>query len=113
MIVDAGKENMPGRFATFDTITSPEYGRQHLAIKSEWKPTLDNVVNYRVKKPFDVYEGPVGPQIDGQTYLSGGGTQITFKDNDAWSNARPNKYNGKTKDPYLDVVSIKPLPPEL
>lgn len=64
------------------------------------------------KKPFDIYEGSVGPQIDGRTYLSGGGTQITFKDNDAWSNARPNKYNGKTKDPYLDVVSIKPLPPE-
>ncbi|MCP5014685.1 MAG: hypothetical protein GY938_05300, partial [Ketobacter sp.] len=111
MIVDNGKENMPGRFGTVDDIPNVNYGRQNLAIKEEWKPTLDNVVTYRVKKPFDVYEGPVGPQIDGSTYLEGGGSQITFKDSGVWENARPNKYNKNTTDPYLEIVDVKPLKP--
>ncbi|WP_370981204.1 RHS repeat-associated core domain-containing protein [Agaribacterium sp. ZY112] len=110
MIVDEGADDMPGRFATFDDIASPEYGRQKLAIKKEWKSTLDNVVTYRVKKPFDVYEGPVGPQIDGSTYVAGGGTQITFKDQGtSWANARPNEFNDFTDDPYLEVAGKKKL----
>lgn len=49
------------------------------------------------EKIFDVYSGPVGPQIDGKTYLPGGGTQITFKDpKTSWSNARPNEFNDFT-----------------
>ncbi|MCX2781344.1 RHS repeat-associated core domain-containing protein, partial [Microbulbifer thermotolerans] len=109
MIVNSGMEDMPGKFATFDDIPNAEYGRQKLAIKEKWKPTLDNVVTYRVKKPFDVYYGPVGPQVDGKTYLKGGGTQINFVDQHAWSNARPNKYNNYTEDPYLEIVEIKSL----
>ncbi len=110
MIVDSGMEDLPGKFGTTDDIPNAAYGRQKLAIKEAWKPTLDNVVTYRVKKPFDVYEGPVGPQIDGGTYLKGGGSQITFKEPGAsWAKARPNEYNDFTDDPYLEVVDITPL----
>ncbi len=113
MIVDSGMEDIPGKFATFDTIPDAAYGREQLAIKKGWKSTLDNVVTYKVKKPFDVYEGPVGPQIDGKTYLSGGGSQITFKDpKTSWSNARPNEFNDFIDDPYLEVASIKKLDKE-
>jgi RHS repeat-associated protein len=110
MIVDNGMEDMPGRFGTTDFISNSTYGRQNLAIKEGWKPTLDNVVTYRVRKQFDVYEGPVGPQVDGKIYLKGGGTQITFKEPQvAWSNARPNEYNNFTDDPYLEIVDIRKL----
>jgi RHS repeat-associated protein len=112
MIVDEGKEDMPGRFATFDNIPDAEYGRQKLAIKESWKPTLDNVVTYEVNKPFEVYEGPVGPQIDNGKYLKGGGTQITFVDNSDWASARPNKYNDYTDNPVLQVKSIRALDDE-
>ncbi|MGO3847541.1 MAG: RHS repeat-associated core domain-containing protein [Pseudoalteromonas prydzensis] len=109
MIVDDGSEDMPGRFATFDNITNTEYGRQKLAIKESWKPTLDNVVTYEVLRPFKVYEGPVGPQVDNGKYLKGGGTQVTFADNKDWSSARPNKYNDYTEEPKLDVKSKREL----
>ena len=110
MIIDNGMEDLPGKFGTTDAIPNAAYGRQNLAIKEAWKPTLDNVVTYRVRKPFDVYEGPVGPQIDGNSYLKGGGSQITFKDpNSSWSNARPNEFNEFTDDPYLEIVDIKKL----
>lgn len=33
MIVDAGMEDMPGKFATFDSISDEAYGRNQLAIK--------------------------------------------------------------------------------
>jgi uncharacterized protein RhaS with RHS repeats len=109
MIVDEGREDMPGRFGTTDNIPDSQYGRQNLAIKEEWKPTLDNVVTYEVLEPFDVYAGPVGPQIDGSNYLAGGGTQITFVDDKDWSTARPNKYNGNTSKPKLAVKGIREL----
>ena len=109
MIVDDGSEDMPGRFATFDNITNTEYGRQKLAIKESWKPTLDNVVTYEVLRPFKVYEGPVGPQVDNGKYLKGGGTQVTFADDKDWSSARPNKYNDYTEEPKLDVKSKREL----
>jgi hypothetical protein len=111
MIVNTGQENMPGRFGTEDLIPDASYGRQQLAIKETWKPTLDTVVTYRVRKPFDVYEGPVGPQVCKGEYLPGGGSQINFKDDHAWQNARPNKYNSYTSDPYLEIVDVQPLKP--
>lgn len=86
-----------------------KYGREMLAIKEGWKPTLDQVVTYEVKRPFDVYVGPVGSQVDGSTYLPSGGTQITFVDADVWSNAVPNKYNGYTSNPYLEIAKITPV----
>ncbi|WP_084605588.1 RHS repeat-associated core domain-containing protein [Psychromonas aquimarina] len=108
MIVNEGMEDLPGQFGTQDNIVNTEYGRQQLAIKEVWKPKLDNVVTYRVNKEFDVYEGPVGPQIDNGKYLKGGGTQITFSEpKKVWSNARPNEFNDFTDEPYLDVVKIK------
>jgi len=112
MIVDDARENMPGRFGTIDNIPDSQYGRQNLAIKEEWKPTLDNVVTYEVLEPFDVYEGPVGPQIDGTNYLAGGGTQLTFVDDKDWSTARPNKYNDNTDKPKLAVKGIRELDDE-
>ena len=112
MIVDEGKEDMPGRFATFDEIQDVQYGRQKLAIKDSWKPTLDNVVTYEVKRPFKVYAGPVGPQVDNGKYLRGGGTQITFVDNSDWASARPNKYNDYTDEPVLEIKSIRALDDE-
>lgn len=47
--------------------------------------------------------------FDGHNYLKGGGTQITFKDESVWKQARPNRYNNYAADPYLEVVGIKPL----
>jgi hypothetical protein len=85
---------------TFMDLGSYESGRIGL---------LDQVVTYEVKRPFDVYVGPVGPQVDGSTYLPGGGTQITFVDTDVWSNAVPNKYNGYTSNPYLEIAKITPV----
>lgn len=70
----------PGNFATFDNITSVDYVRNKLAVKSDWKTDCSKVVTYRVKEGMEisVLEGPVGPQIDikADKYLSGGGTQI-------------------------------------
>ncbi|MEI8618359.1 hypothetical protein P4S63_18270 [Pseudoalteromonas sp. B193] len=100
---------MPGRFATFDNITNTEYGRQKLAIKESWKPTLDNVVTYEVLRPFKYTKAPVGLQVDNGKYLKGGGTQVTFADDKDWSSARPNKYNDYTEEPKLDVKSKREL----
>ena len=109
MIVNHGAISEPGKFGTMDNITNEDYGRQKLAIKEEWKSTLDLIVTYEVIRPFDVYEGPVGPQIDGKKYLAGGGSQVNFKDQKVWENAVPNKYNNYTKEPYLRVKSVKPV----
>ncbi len=110
MIVDHGKANEPGRFATEDFIPDVNYGRQQLAIREEWKSSLDTVVTYRVRKPFDVYEGPVGPQISNGDYLKGGGSQINFDDT-VWKSAVPNKHNSPLSDPYLEIVDVRPLKP--
>jgi len=70
----------PGRFGTTDNITSVDYVRNKLAVKSNWKKDCGKVVEYRVKKGMElpVQSGPVGPQIDlnADKFLPGGGTQI-------------------------------------
>ncbi|WP_160724835.1 hypothetical protein [Bacillus sp. USDA818B3_A] len=73
----------PGRFSTKDHITSVEFVRNQLAVKSDWKADCSVVVEYRVKagKELPVQTGPVGPQIDvnADKYLSGGASQIFIK----------------------------------
>lgn len=68
----------PGGFATFDDIPDVNYVRNDLAVKSDWKPSVDRVATYEVIKPLPVKIGPVGPQIDASAskYLPGGGAQV-------------------------------------
>ena len=68
----------PGAFGTFDRIPSVEYVRMSLAVKSEWKPSIDRVVTYEITAPLIADVGTVGPQIDGPAdrYLPGGGSQF-------------------------------------
>ncbi|ULT57361.1 hypothetical protein L1999_01740 [Neobacillus drentensis] len=71
----------PGRFSTRDHITSVDFVRNKLAVKSDWKADCSVVVEYRVKKELPVQTGPVGPQIDvnADKYLPGGASQIFIK----------------------------------
>ncbi|VAK69197.1 RhsB [Enterobacter hormaechei] len=68
----------PGGFATFDDIPNASYVRNELAVKMEWKPDIDRVITYEVKKPLPVKIGAVGPQVDkgANVYLPGGGSQV-------------------------------------
>ncbi|WP_261888061.1 RHS repeat domain-containing protein [Vibrio rhizosphaerae] len=72
----------PGGFGTIDTIPNSNYVWNELAVKRSWKPQgVDRVVTYKVDKPFEVLEGPVGPQVevlsDGKKrYIPGGGSQL-------------------------------------
>ncbi|MFC0229133.1 hypothetical protein [Serratia aquatilis] len=70
------KVTTPGNFGTFDDINNVSYVRNELAVKEGWKKDVSKVTTYEVTKPINVFEGPVGPQIDGGKYLSGGGSQI-------------------------------------
>ncbi|MDR0299913.1 MAG: hypothetical protein LBI13_07560 [Streptococcaceae bacterium] len=92
--------NRPGNFATnSNTIENVDYVRNNLAVRSDWKPNIDRVVQYKVKEgmTLPVKEGPVGPQIDltTNTYLKGGANQYQI--------AVDNKDIMK----YLDVVSVR------
>ena len=68
----------PGGFGTFDRIASVEFVRLSLAVKTEWKATIDRVVTYEITAPLLADVGTVGPQIDGPAdrYLPGGGSQF-------------------------------------
>ena len=108
MITNTGQGKFPGQFGTFDNIENATYGRDKLAIKEVWKPTLDRKVQYEVQKPFEVEYGPVGPQIeklpDGSyKYLPGGGTQIKLNYKD-YQNAVARPDNGNTPNAYLKVI---------
>ncbi|WP_417354685.1 RHS repeat-associated core domain-containing protein [Gallaecimonas pentaromativorans] len=115
MITNLGSETSPGKFATPDIIENEAYGRDSLAIKEVWKPTLDQVVEYEVESGKEVpyKHGPVGPQIDklkdgSYKYLPGGGYQYELMYEDYW-NAVPNKGNNFTDDAYLSVKNISSL----
>lgn len=68
--------NRPGGFGTSDAIPNTNYVRDQLAVKDAWKPEIDRVVRYEVTQDLPIRTGPVGPQIDGSTYLPGGGSQL-------------------------------------
>ncbi|HFI0066043.1 TPA: hypothetical protein ACGORS_002310, partial [Streptococcus suis] len=90
----------PGGFGTDSgTISSKDYVYNVLAVKSDWKPELERVVQYRVKEGVElpVQVGPVGPQIDVQVdkYLPGGASQIQMLVEPA------------NRMDYLDIVSVR------
>jgi hypothetical protein len=72
----------PGGFGTVDSIPNSNYVWNDLAVKHSWKPQgVDRVVTYKVNKPFQVLEGPVGPQVEilpngKKRYIPGGGSQL-------------------------------------
>ena len=71
----------PGRFATTpNTIKDVDYVRTELAVKPEWKPSIDRVAVYEVKDGVNIQglKGPVGPQIvlQNDLYLPGGADQV-------------------------------------
>ncbi|MBC1833131.1 ribonuclease YeeF family protein [Listeria seeligeri] len=56
----------PGRFGTpTGTIRDVDYVRDNLAVKNDWKPSIDKVVTYRVKDgvKLPVLEGPVDHKL--------------------------------------------------
>jgi len=56
--------DQPGSFGTFDRIASVADVREDLAVRSDWKPTVDRVVTYEVVRELPVRIGPIGPQVD-------------------------------------------------
>ena len=72
---------LPGAFATKDHIPDGQFVRDKLAVRTDWKTSVDNVQEYEVIKDVDVFRGPVGPQIDPVTgtYLPGGASQVEFR----------------------------------
>ncbi|RZJ92542.1 MAG: RHS repeat-associated core domain-containing protein, partial [Hymenobacter sp.] len=81
MAMGAGQPNtLPGAFATKDVIPDVAYVRDNLAVRSDFKKTVDYVQEYQVIKDIDVIRGPVGPQIDPAAgkYLPCGGGQVHF-----------------------------------
>lgn len=90
----------PGRFATTNNISSVDFVRNNLAVKSDWKADCSKVIEYRVKGGVEipVQIGPVGAQIDINIdkYLPGGANQIFI-----------NLGRGVNMMDYLEVVSIR------
>ena len=54
----------PGAFGTFDHLDELDDVRDGLAVRTEWKPSVDRFVTYEVTRPLPVFVGPVGPQVD-------------------------------------------------
>ncbi|WP_421195460.1 RHS repeat-associated core domain-containing protein [Aeromonas enteropelogenes] len=116
MITNEGRAQFPGQYGTPNEIPNASFGRDNLAIKEEWKGTLDRRVTYEVQRPFDIEYGPVGPQIEKMSdgsykYYPGGGEQIRLLYKD-FENAVPNKKNRYTEQAYLKIIEDVPLPQE-
>ena len=71
----------PGGFATTDNIPNQQFVRDKLAVRTDWKTSIDNVQQYEVIKEVPIFRGPIGPQIDPVTgtYLPGGASQVEFR----------------------------------
>ena len=92
-------DTWPGNFATdINTISDSQYVRDRLAVKYNWKPDIDRVVQYRVKEGSEIPAnvGPIGPQIDLEInrYLPGGPNQIEM-------------LMGREKMNYLEIIGIR------
>lgn len=92
-------DTWPGNFATdINTISDRQYVRDRLAVKYNWKPDIDRVVQYRVKEGSEIPAnvGPIGPQIDLEInrYLPGGPNQIEM-------------LMGREKMNYLEIIGIR------
>lgn len=92
-------DTWPGNFATdINTISDRQYVRDRLAVKYNWKPDVDRVVQYRVKEGSEIPAnvGPIGPQIDLEInrYLPGGPNQIEM-------------LMGREKMNYLEIIGIR------
>ncbi|MFQ2083797.1 RHS repeat-associated core domain-containing protein [Aeromonas veronii] len=116
MITNEGRAQFPGQFGTPNEIPNSSFGRENLAIKEEWKGSLDRRVTYEVQRPFDIEYGPVGPQIekmpDGSyKYYPGGGEQIRLLYKD-FENAVSSKKNNYTENAYLKIIDDVALPQE-
>ena len=89
----------PGNFATdINTISDSQYVRDRLAVKYNWKPDIDRVVQYRVREGNEIPAnvGPIGPQIDLEInrYLPGGPNQSEM-------------LMGGEKINYLEIIGIR------
>lgn len=71
----------PGGYATFDRIVTVRHARDHLAIRTAWKPALGRVAVYEVVAPMPARIGPIASQIDPATcrLLIGRWSQIEFR----------------------------------
>ena len=92
-------DTWPGNFATdINTISDKQYVRDKLAVKYNWKPEIDRVVQYRVKEGSEIPAnvGPIGPQIDLEInrYLPGGPNQIEM-------------LMGREKMNFLEIIGIR------
>jgi hypothetical protein len=90
----------PGRFGTFDNISSVAEVREGLAVRSDWKPQVDRVVTYEVTQPLPVLIGPIGPQIDPAAckLLSG-----------RWSQFKMEVDPSSDRVKYLRVVEVRTI----
>jgi hypothetical protein len=65
MALAAGQSpDSPGNWGTFDFIWNVRDVRDHLAVRTDWKPSVDRVVTYEVMRPLPVRIGPIGQQVD-------------------------------------------------
>ena len=92
-------ELTPGSFGTFDDIRSVKDVRTRLAVRSDWKPTVDRAVIYEVIKPLPVLIGPIGPQVDPGTcrLLAGRWSQFSMQ------------VEPKQRMQYLRVLVVRPI----
>jgi hypothetical protein len=67
-----------GGFGTFQRIDSVQQVRDLLAVRSDFKPTVDMVLTLEVTQPLPVLVGPIGPQVEPSDchLLPGGGMQL-------------------------------------
>ncbi|NBC36611.1 hypothetical protein GTZ99_08575 [Novosphingobium sp. FSY-8] len=67
-----------GGFGTFDRIDSTQQVRDWLAVRSDFKGSVDFVLTLEVVQPLPALVGPIGPQVEpaGCKLLPGGGMQL-------------------------------------
>lgn len=64
----------PGGWGTFQRVDTAQQARDDLAIRSDFKPTLDYVLTFEVIAPLPALIGPTGAQVEpGDCHLLPGG----------------------------------------